>query len=258
MKMEVKLFIPPAVKAKPDIRELTKLNGISYPSDEELIMLIINKGTRDCPVEKLARKIMRCINSSNPEDLVRNLMSINGIGDSKALSVAAALELGRRRTAFYKAIINKPTDLIPYIKHYSMEPTEHFVVASLNGAHELLNIRVISIGTTNRTMVHPREVLAEPVSEHAAGIICCHNHPYGPCIPSIADRNTTKILREAASVLGITLLDHIILTKDSYFSFLEHSLLYDEKDDDKFEEDPTDEDEIMDGFDAGEEYFPCV
>ena len=230
MEMEVNLFALPEVKAKPDIRELTKLNGMSYPSDEELIMLIINKGTRDCPVEKLARKIMRCINSSNQENLVQNLMTINGIGETKALSVAAALELGRRRTSFYKATINRPSELVPYLKHYTMEPTEHFIVASLNGAHEILNIRVISVGTPNRTMVHPREVLADPVAEHAAGIICCHNHPYGPCIPSIADMNTTKLLKEASSVLGITLLDHIILGKEGYFSFLEHDLLHGDSD----------------------------
>lgn len=229
MEMEVNLFVPPVVKPKPDIRELTKLNGISYPSDEELVMLIINKGTRDCPVEKLARKIMRCINSSNPEDLVKNLMSINGIGDTKALSVAAALELGRRRSSFQKSHINRPTDILPYIKHFALEPTEHFVVASVNGAHELMNIRLVSIGTTNRTMVHPREVFAEPVAEHAAGIICCHNHPYGPCLPSMADRNTTRILRDASEVLGITLLDHIIITRETYFSFLEHGMIYDEK-----------------------------
>ena len=230
MEMEVNLFAIPEMKAKPDIRELTKLNGMSYPSDEELIMLIINKGTRDCPVEKLAGKIIRCINSSNQENLVQNLMTINGIGETKALSVAAALELGRRRTAFYKATINKPRELIPYLKHFTLEPTEHFIVASLNGAHEILNIRVVSIGTTNRTMVHPREVLADPVAEHAAGIICCHNHPYGPCIPSLADMNTTKLLDEASSVLGITLLDHIILGKEGYFSFLEHGLIHAESD----------------------------
>ena len=92
MEMEVNLFALPEVKAKPDIRELTKLNGMSYPSDEELIMLIINKGTRDCPVEKLARKIMRCINSSLSSPIGGKDFIVNGdVGISNIITVAIQL-----------------------------------------------------------------------------------------------------------------------------------------------------------------------
>ncbi|MBO7638147.1 MAG: JAB domain-containing protein, partial [Treponema sp.] len=108
---------------------------------------------------------------------------------------------------------------------YALEKKEHFVVATVNGAKELLNIRIVSIGTSNRTLVHPREVFSEAVAEHAAGIICCHNHPNGPCLPSNADRITTQTLVDAALILGITLMDHIIVTRDDYFSFLEHGIL---------------------------------
>ena len=106
-----------------------------------------------------------------------------------------------------------------------MQPKEHFISATINGARELLNIRVISIGTINRTLIHPREIFADAVAERASGIICCHNHPYGPCLPSQADCESTEALREASEILGISFLDHIIITRDTYFSFLEHGLL---------------------------------
>lgn len=220
---EVNFFVP--LKEKPDIRELTVANGLSYPSDEELLMLILSKGTQNMPVEKLARECLKVINGSTMENIVEKLKSINGVGEAKALSLAAALELGRRRFGILRAVINNPWDVVPYLKHISIESTERFVCVSVNGAHEIMNVRTVSIGTTNRTLVHPREVLAEPVSEHAAGIICCHNHPYGPCLPSSADLETTKVLLKASAMLGISFLDHIILSKDGFFSFLSHGLM---------------------------------
>ncbi len=212
-------------KAKPDIRELTLQNGISYPSDQELMMLILNGGTRDVPVEKLAEQVVSAVNESSPKDIIRRLGKITGIGSAKALTVAAALEFGRRRSGHLKSLVRKPTDILPYIQHFALENKEHFVCASLNGAHELLNIRVVSVGTPSRTLIHPREIFAEPVSEHAAGVICCHNHPFGPCIPSEEDLESTKLLQDAANVLGITFLDHLIINRETYFSFLEHGLL---------------------------------
>ena len=212
-------------KAKPDIRELTLLNGISYPSDEELMMLILNGGTRDVPVEKLAEKVVAVVNEGTEYDIINRLGMINGIGNAKALSVAAALEFGRRRSGHLRAKVQKATDVIPYVKHYALEPREHFICVSLNGAHEILSIRVVSIGTPNKTIFHPREIFAQPVIEHAAGIICCHNHPSGPCLPSSQDIESTKMLQEGARVLGITFLDHIIINTETYYSFLENGML---------------------------------
>lgn len=209
----------------PDIRELTLRNGIGYPSDSELIMLMLGSGTRESPVNELARKVISVMNSSNMDNLITNLKEIKGMGDSKTLAVAAALELGRRRNSFLKAVVNSPGDIIPYIQHYAMETKEHFICVSLNGAHEILKIRLISMGTVDKTLVHPREIFAEPVAEHASAVICSHNHPCGPCLPSRADMESTRIIKNAAEVLGIAFLDHIILTKGSYFSFLEHGML---------------------------------
>lgn len=200
-------------------------NGISFPSDAELIMLLLGTGTRRTPVERLAEKVLAVIEDSNPEDRISRLIAVDGIGRTKALIIAAALELGRRKNSFLKAVINKPCDIVPYVQHYSMQQKEHFICATINGARELLNIRVISVGTINRTLIHPREIFAEAVAEHASGIICCHNHPYGPCQPSKADCDSTEVLRQAADILGISFLDHIIITREAYFSFLEHGLL---------------------------------
>ncbi len=212
-------------KIKPDIRELTLANGIEYPSDEELLMLILGKGTQDMPVEKLARHCLRILNGTPLDQTVERLRSVKGMGEAKALTLSAALELGRRRYGFMRASIKSPFDVIPYLKQITLDPTERFICISLNGAHEILQIRTISIGTTNCTLVHPREVLAEPVAEHASGIICCHNHPCGPCLPSSADLQTTKVLIQSCMLLGISFLDHIILTRSENFSFSSHGLL---------------------------------
>lgn len=210
---------------QPNIRELTLLNGISYPDDEELIMLILGKGTKNNPIESLAEKVTKTINSSNEEELIPNLKKINGMGESRALIIAAALELGRRRRGILRSSINAPKDVIPFLQHYTLMATEHFITVTVNGAKEILSTRVVSVGTINKALIHPREVFANAVSEYASGIICCHNHPCGQCYPSNADIDSTKILQKAAKILGIVFMDHIIITKEDYFSFLEHGML---------------------------------
>ena len=210
---------------KPSIREQTLEKGLAYPSDEELLMLILGRGTKRTPVEKLSRKVMEVVACSSKRNLVGNLLKLDGMGTSRALQVAAALELGRRHSCYTKNKISRPADVIPFVQHYSLSSTERFITVTLNGAKEILAIRVISVGTTNKTFIHPREIFAEAVAEHASAIICCHNHPSGPCEPSEPDLRSTQVLQRAASILGITLLDHIIINTETYFSFLEHDML---------------------------------
>ncbi|MBP3365652.1 MAG: DNA repair protein RadC [Treponema sp.] len=210
---------------RPDIRELTLANGISYPNDEELVMLILGRGTRNNPIESLAEDVTKAINSSNDENLIRNLTQLDGMGESRALIIAAALELGRRRRGMLRSAIQYPKDVVPYLKQYSLMPTEHFITVTVNGAKEILSTRVVSVGTISRALIHPREVFAGAVAEYASGIICCHNHPCGQCYPSEADISSTKILQQASRVLGISFMDHIIITGSGYFSFLEHGML---------------------------------
>ncbi|MCR5494675.1 MAG: DNA repair protein RadC [Treponema sp.] len=212
-------------KIKPNARELALKHGFSYPSNDELIMMILGTGTRELPVEILAKKVSDIIDISSDEDIVKNLLSIRGMGNSKALAIAAAMELGRRKYRYKEAVIKKPSDIIPFIRNYSMSNKEHFICISLNGANEILKIRVVSIGTIDRTLVHPREIFSEVIKENATAIIVSHNHPSGNCEPSSYDINTTKTLKYAADILGISFLDHIIFSQNNYFSFMEHDLL---------------------------------
>lgn len=213
------------VKEKIDLRRLTLKNGLSYPDDRELIMLILGSGTKKMPIEIMAEKILKTLMATNPEHWVEKLCFIEGIGKSKALAIAAALELGRRMNRNPQAVVTKPVDVIPFIKQYAIQQSEHFVCVTVNGAKEILAIRVLCIGTGNMAVLKPCEIFSEAVKEHASGIIICHNHPGGCAYPSDADIETTKTLSRASHLLGIAMLDHIIITKNSYFSFLEHDLL---------------------------------
>lgn len=212
---------------KPEIRELVLKNDISFASDRELVMLLLGSGNQQMHVEALAQKVLFTIENTDPAKITDALLKIKGIGKTKAILIEAALELGRRKSCHLNAVINKPEDLVPFVKHFTIEQKEHFLCITLNGAHELQRINVISIGTINKTLVHPREVFCEAVTQRASGIICVHNHPYGPCLPSEADLETTQILRKSADIMSIAFLDHIIITKNSYFSFKEHGMLND-------------------------------
>ena len=107
------------------------------------------------------------------------------------------------------------------MRHYADRKQEHFLCASVNGANEILNIRVVSIGSLDRSPVHPREVFADALADRAAAIIIAHNHPSGGVEPSQSDISITAQLKAAGEILGIELLDHIIFNRADYFSFLE-------------------------------------
>lgn len=212
------------LKEKLEIREMTLSFGISYPSDEELIMLILGHGTKKMPLDVLSVKVLETLMKSNGEDLIENLTQIEGIGKTKALSIAAALELGRRQNRNPQAVLTQPKDIVPYVQSYAIQPVEHFLCVTLNGAREILNIRVICTGSGNRAIIRTADVFAEAVKERASAVVFCHNHPGGNPHPSEDDIETTRKLCAAAALLGIVVLDHIIVAKNSYYSFLEHNL----------------------------------
>ena len=212
-------------KIKPNVRELALKHGLSFLTDQELIMVILGTGTKQFPVDILSEKITHALNSSNWENTIENLMHIKGVGRSKALAIACALELGKRRNSHKDAKIRSARDILPFVKNYSIQQKEHFLCITLNGSHEIIQIRIVSIGTINRTIVHPREISSEALMENAAAIIVCHNHPSGNCEPSEQDIETTKIIKCSADILGIPLLDHIIFSENNYFSFVENKLL---------------------------------
>lgn len=121
--------------------------------------------------------------------------------------------------------IETPADVLPLIRHYGDRKQEHFISVTINGANEVINVRVVSIGLIDRTPVHPREVFADAVVDRASGIIVAHNHPAGRLEPSSLDTEITQQLRKAGDLMGIPLLDHIIFNRNGYFSFLESGVL---------------------------------
>lgn len=210
------------INLKPDLRERVLTRGFTYPTDEELIMMIIGSGTKNIPVEILSQKILNVIDKTDRDKLISELLKIRGVGVSKALAVASAVEFGRRRTCHLEARVKCANDVLPFVQSYAMKMQEHFLTVSLSGAHEIISINVTSVGTVNNAMIHPREVFTEAIKRQASAIIVCHNHPSGNINPSRDDIETTNRLLEASEILGITLLDHLIINKTNYFSFREH------------------------------------
>ena len=212
-------------KIKPDVREKALEHGFSFLFDEELVMLILGSGTRQMPVELMAERIVGILYDFDTEEVVENLVRLNGVGLGKALAVAAALELGRRRSCHLRAPIKSPTDIVPFVKNYAVCDKEHFLLVTLNGGHEIIQIHVITVGTLNRTLIHPREIFSVAMRDNAAAIIVSHNHPSGNCEPSEEDIQVTETLRKVSVIMGIELLDHVIVSREGYFSFLENKML---------------------------------
>ena len=212
-------------KIKPSVREIAMEHGLSFLFNEELVMLILGSGTSCMPVEVMAEKIVEVLDDSDPADVVDNLLRLKGVGQGKALAVAAALELGKRRSSHLCAPIKSSSDVVPYVQNYAVSKKEHFLLLTLNGSHEIIQIHVVSIGTLNRTLIHPREIYGTAMREDAAAIIVCHNHPSGNCEPSEEDIDVTHKLERVGEIMGIELLDHIIVCRESYYGFLDNKML---------------------------------
>lgn len=131
---------------------------------------------------------------------------------NKAIEMSVADPAGKIRLA---------ADAYDILKPYGLKDSEHFIVLNLNAAYEVLSVNVVSVGTLNKTLVHPREVFRKAISENSAAVFICHNHPSGRLEPSEEDRATTKRLRDAGEIIGINVLDHLIVTATAYFSFVE-------------------------------------
>lgn len=121
--------------------------------------------------------------------------------------------------------ISRPADLFKVLNRYANARTERFIVLTLDGAHQVIKSNLISIGLVNRTVVHPREVFYPAIIQNACAIVVSHNHPSGMLDPSPEDKDITDRLLHASEILGITLLDHVIIGRTGFFSFVEHGLL---------------------------------
>lgn len=206
-------------------RERLASFGATRLSDRELLQAIIGSGNRGRSVINIAEDVLSAVDRLGADVQFADLLTIPGLGAAKAALMCAAFEFSRRTMCPSATRITVPADILPVIRHYADRKQEHFLCLSLNGAHEVQSVRVVSIGLVNRTIVHPREVFADPLTDRAAAVVVAHNHPSGRVEPSMEDRDVTRRLKQAGDTLGIRLLDHLVFSTKGYYSFLEHGEL---------------------------------
>lgn len=159
-----------------------------------------------------------------PDMSAEELRAKTKITASQSMAVLAGMELGKRLHARDpRRTIQCPRDIYREVQHYAYDATqERLVVVMLNGAHEVIGTFTATAGLVNKTLVHPREVFAPAIEKRAAAICIAHNHPSGHPEPSEDDMEATKRIKEAGRLLGISVLDHLIFTENSYYSLMEH------------------------------------
>lgn len=206
-------------------REKLLAKGAEALSDQELLAVLLGKGSAQMDVMTLAAKLARVLDEKGLGVRVEDLTGFDGVGEAKATLLLAAIEFARRRIKPEGLKISTPADVLPLIRHFADRKQEHFLAVTINGANEVLQVRVVSIGLIDRSPVHPREVFADALTDRASGIIVAHNHPAGSLEPSPSDINATKQIKQAGEIVGIELLDHIIFNRKGYYSFLEEGSL---------------------------------
>jgi DNA repair protein RadC len=217
--------LPPELRPRERLLEA----GPSALSDGELLGLIFGIGSREKTAVELAGEVIS--EASGLLGLydvsVHELMQVNGIGEAKACKILAAVELGRRIGQVRnpgRPVISSPADVERLLRgRIANLDRENFVVVLLN-KNEVIETSTVSVGTLGASLVHPREVFKPAVRASAASVILAHNHPSGKVEPSREDREVTKRLGEAAEILGIEVMDHVIVG-DGYFSMKEHGML---------------------------------
>jgi DNA repair protein RadC len=213
-------------------REKLLASGAENLSNSELLAILIHNGTRQKTAVDLAKEVLK-MGKDNLTELgklsVKELMKIKGIGEAKAITIVAALELGRRRLSaspLDKHRIGSSGDIARYLQT-RLKDNRHevFAVLFLNRANKINHFEIISEGGITGTVADPRIILRKALEEDAVNIILCHNHPSGSLKPSRADEELTRKIKEAARLLDIAVLDHIIVSEDGYYSFADEGLL---------------------------------
>jgi len=203
-------------------RERIQEKGSKAVSDLELLCIILGSGGKNRPVQDLASDILNVLDSKGNKGVeTSDLANISGLGPAKMTLVCACLEFGRRMSYSGWKNMGNPQSIYEAIRHYGTRQQEHFLCIMLNGANELIGINVVTMGLVNRTLVHPREIFADPIKERATSVVLAHNHPSGNLSPSTDDLAITARLRKAGALLGIEVLDHIIFSAEGYRSMLE-------------------------------------
>lgn len=209
-----------------------RLLGAANLSDAELLAILLQYGTTDRSAVELGRDLL-ARGRNNLQELgrlsVRELASIRGVGLAKAVRVAAALELGRRRQAtecLEKPVITHSGAVARFLQaRFADLPQEVFAVLFLNQANRIIHFETVSSGGLTGTVADPRIILKKALEEQAVSLILCHNHPSGNLQPSQADRELTAKIREAGRFFDIKLLDHIIVSAEGYLSFADEGML---------------------------------
>ena len=213
-------------------REKMLAKGKEALSNAELIAILIGSGNSNESAVDLSRRILRD-NNDNLIELsklsINDLLKYKGIGEAKAVSIAAALELGRRRRfseALEKPCIrNSQLAYECFYAHLSDLNHEQFWIMLLNNANKVIKLEKIGVGGMAGTTADPKKIFKSALENNAASIMLCHNHPSGNVFPSNADKTITNNLKKAGQFLEIKILDHIIIGNDNYFSFADEGIL---------------------------------
>lgn len=212
-------------------REHAMASGIESLSNRELIAMLLRSGTKKKSALEVADDVLTKMNGIGEVSVasLQELMCFEGIKEAKALELQAAFELGRR-IAFEKVKkktgIHDPEDIIQWlIQEIGFEKQEHFLVLFLNQRNQIDSYKTMFKGTMTSASVHPREIYKEALAKGCAKILCVHNHPSGNADPSDADILITRAIEECGKLTCIPLMDHIIVSKNSYLSFRQNQLI---------------------------------
>ncbi len=200
-------------------REKLRAKGARALSDAELLAVILGSGHQGRDVMAIASKAARLVSKNKGRVSLEMMTRVDGIGPVKASQIVAGFELARRYMIKESIKIDGPETALPLLSFIADKKQEYFVCISLNGANEVIETRVVTIGLLDKSQVHPREVFADVLMDRAAAVILAHNHPSGELTPSQVDLKIHHRLTEAGRILGIKVLDHMIVTKEGYYSF---------------------------------------
>ena len=208
-------------------RERLAKEGVEALSNQELLAILLRTGTRQASVFEIAQKGL--INLSSLTDLkkmtLQELQSLSGIGRVKAIELQAMIELGYRihkhETLEMESILSSQKLAKKMQQELGHKKQEHLVALYLNTQNQIIHQQTIFIGSATRSIAEPREILHYAIKHMAPSLILVHNHPSGAVAPSRNDNQVTKLVKEACDLMGIVLLDHLIVSHSSYFSYRE-------------------------------------
>ncbi len=213
-------------------REKMEQKGAAALSNAELLAILINNGNKEKSALDIAKDVLT-LGSNNLNELgkltLKDLQRLKGIGIAKAITIAAALELGRRRQSselLQKTSVKNSGEIAAYLQAVLKDYThEVFAVVFLNRANKIISFEIISSGGITGTVADPRMILKKALEHQACAIVLSHNHPSGNLHPSRADEDITQKIKQAAGFLDIKVLDHIIVSDEGYYSFADEGLL---------------------------------